>query len=69
VGPYRPARWQDDFEDVKELWTATGAKLLRIFYDHWYSTGRDLHRGRKGERPVERSVHRVDVVENGARRA
>jgi hypothetical protein len=43
VGPYRPVRWQGDFENVKELWTETGGKLLRIFYDHWSSTGRDLH--------------------------
>jgi hypothetical protein len=43
IGDYPPARWHGGFESVMSLWSEVGGSLLRIFYDHWASTGRDLH--------------------------
>ncbi len=42
-GEYRGAEWRDGFESVKELWAAAGGQLLKVFYEHFDSTGRDLH--------------------------
>ena len=42
-GQYRGVEWRDGFDGVKELWAAAGGQLLRVFYEHWDSTGRDLH--------------------------
>ena len=35
--------WRNDFDEVMELWEAAGGQLLRTFYEHWDTTGRDLH--------------------------
>lgn len=43
VGRYRPVMWRNDFDEVMELWEAAGGQLLRTFYEHWDTTGRDLH--------------------------
>lgn len=43
IGQYHPVRWSGSFDDVKKLWTEAGGQLLRTFYEHWDSTGRDLH--------------------------
>ena len=42
-GSYRPVEWRNGFDEVMELWEAAGGQLLRTFYEHWDSTGRDLH--------------------------
>jgi len=42
-GAYKPVRWRSGFEEVMELWEVAGGQLLRTFYEHWDSTGRDLH--------------------------
>lgn len=42
-GPYQPVKWRDGFDEVMELWNQAGGHLLRRFYEHWDSTGRDLH--------------------------
>lgn len=42
-GSYRPVEWRNGFDEVTELWEAAGGQLLRTFYEHWDSTGRDLH--------------------------
>lgn len=42
-GDYRPVKWRKDFDDVLKLWAASGGQLLRTFYEHFDSTGRDLH--------------------------
>ncbi len=43
IGEYRPVRWRNGFGEAMELWEAAGGQLLRAFYEHWDSTGRDLH--------------------------
>ena len=43
VGSYRPVQWRSGFDEVMELWELAGGQLLRTFYEHWDSTGRDLH--------------------------
>ena len=42
-GAYKPVKWRSGFEEVMELWALAGGQLLRTFYEHWDSTGRDLH--------------------------
>ena len=42
-GSYPAAKWRKDFDEVMELWEASGGQLLRTFYEHFGSTGRDLH--------------------------
>ncbi len=42
-GQYRPVRWRQNVDEVTELWEHAGGQLLRTFYEHWDSTGRDLH--------------------------
>ena len=42
-GTYPGVKWRDGFDGVMELWAAAGGQLLRAFYEHWDSTGRDLH--------------------------
>ncbi|MXZ86929.1 MAG: hypothetical protein F4Z02_14905 [Acidimicrobiia bacterium] len=42
-GQYQGVEWRDGFDSVKELWAAAGYQLLKVFYEHWESTGRDLH--------------------------
>ena len=42
-GSYPAVKWRKDFDEVIELWKTSGGQLLRTFYDHWDSTGRDLH--------------------------
>ena len=42
-GAYQPVRWRNGFDEVMELWELSGGQLLRTFYEHWDSTGRDLH--------------------------
>lgn len=37
------ACWRTDFVDVEDIWREAGADLLRAFYEHYTSTGRDLH--------------------------
>lgn len=45
VGPARDAEacWRTEFADVEDIWREAGADLLRAFYEHYTSTGRDLH--------------------------
>ena len=43
IGDYQPVRWRKDFGEAMDLWNAAGGQLLRTFYEHWDSTGRDLH--------------------------
>ena len=43
IGAYQPVKWRNDFGQVMELWEAAGGQLLRTFYEHWDTTGRDLH--------------------------
>lgn len=43
IGAYQPVRWIDGFDGAKKLWIEAGGQLLRTFYEHWDSTGRDLH--------------------------
>lgn len=42
-GQYQGVEWRDGFDGAKELWSAAGGQLLKVFYEHWESTGRDLH--------------------------
>jgi hypothetical protein len=42
-GDYRPVKWRNGFDEVMDLWEESGGQLLRTFYEHWDSTGRDLH--------------------------
>lgn len=37
------ACWRVDFMEVEEIWRDAGADLLKAFYEHYTSTGRDLH--------------------------
>ena len=43
IGQYQPVKWRKDFGEAMDLWEAAGGQLLRTFYEHWDSTGRDLH--------------------------
>ena len=42
-GDYPPVKWRNGFDEVMDLWEEAGGQLLKTFYEHWDSTGRDLH--------------------------
>lgn len=42
-GDLQPVRWRNGFDEVLELWTEAGGPLLQAFYEHFNTTGRDLH--------------------------
>jgi len=71
-GEYRPVRWRSGFEEAMELWEVAGGQLLRAFYEHWDSTGRDLHAS--GRSPaVWGSIYKelavIDFERRGAERS
>ena len=39
----QPVRWRNGFSEVLAVWKEVGGQLLRVFYEHYTSTGRDLH--------------------------
>ena len=40
---HRPVRWQNGFSEVLTLWEEVGGRLLQSFYEHYTTTGRNLH--------------------------
>ena len=40
---YRPVRWQNGFSEALSMWEEVGGRLLRGFYEHYTTTGRNLH--------------------------
>ena len=38
-----PVRWRNGFSEVFTIWRDVGGQLLRVFYEHFTTTGRDLH--------------------------
>ena len=43
VGGYQPVRWRNGFAEALAIWEKVGGRLLQDFYEHFASTGRDLH--------------------------
>ena len=39
----QPVRWRNGFSEALVVWKELGGQLLRVFYEHFTSTGRDLH--------------------------
>ncbi|MCY4369407.1 MAG: AIPR family protein [bacterium] len=43
VGVNQPVRWRNGFSEALTLWRQAGGRLLQSFYEHYKTSGRDLH--------------------------